>query len=156
MCTFDSCGRFLSLQSLSLFFGNKLLSAKKRKDHCEMATDCSFAKNLSPKNAIAFLRWLSCQTIGFLECLSAKFNPNYYYGRENQNNSACQSNQALIEYFAEDIDFMSSVHFKRISLLHFDRRTKKHVNQINRSLIISMPLLNSCHPFSFRAFRMIK
>ncbi len=94
-----------------MFFGNKLLSAKKRADHCEMATNCSFAKNLPPKNAIAFLRLLSCPTIGFLEFLFPKFNCNYYYGRENQNNSACQSNQAFIENFAEDIDFMSSVHF---------------------------------------------
>ncbi len=44
---------FLLLQSLSLIFGNKMISAKKRKDHCEMATDCSFAKNVLPKNAIA-------------------------------------------------------------------------------------------------------
>ncbi len=54
VCTFDSIGRFLSLQSLSLFFGNRLLSAKKRKDHCERATGCSFAKHLPPKNAMAF------------------------------------------------------------------------------------------------------
>ncbi len=76
-----------------------------------MATDYSFAKNLPPKNAIVFLSLLSCQTIGCLEFLSLKFISNYYYGRENQNNSACQSNQALIENFAEDIDFMSSVRF---------------------------------------------
>ncbi len=68
-------------------------------------------KNLSLKNAIVFLRLLRCQTIGFLEFHYPKFNSNYYYGRENQNNSACQSSQALIENFAENIDFMSSVHF---------------------------------------------
>ncbi len=45
---------FSSLQSLSLFLGNKLLSEKKRKDHCEMATDFSFAKHLLPKNAMFF------------------------------------------------------------------------------------------------------
>ncbi len=44
----------LSLQSFSLFFGNKLLSAKKRKEHCEMATDCSFAKNIPPKMWLFF------------------------------------------------------------------------------------------------------
>ncbi len=55
MCTFDSCGQFLSLQSLSLFFGNKVLIAKNvRMATGEMATGCSFAKKLPPKNAIVF------------------------------------------------------------------------------------------------------
>ncbi len=76
-----------------------------------MATDCRFAKNLPQKMQLFFMRLLSCQTVGFLEFLSPKFNFNYHYGRESQSNSACQSNQALIENFAEDIDFMSLVYF---------------------------------------------
>ncbi len=76
-----------------------------------MATDCRFAKKSPSENAIVFLRLLSCQTVGFLEFLSPKFNFNYHYGRESQNNSAYQSNQALIENFAEDIDFTLSVYF---------------------------------------------
>ncbi len=76
-----------------------------------MATDCSFAKHLPPKNAMAFFAFAKLPNHCLLEFLSPKFNSNYNYGRENQNNSACQSNQALIENFAEDIDFMSSVHF---------------------------------------------
>ncbi len=70
--------------------------------------------------------------------LFPKFNSNYYYGRENQNNLACQLNQALIENFAEDIDFMSSVHF----IAHFtntfspENQKIQHVNQIYCSLII--------------------
>ncbi len=40
---------FLTMQSLSLLLVNKLPSAEKRKDHCEMATDCSSAKRLPPK-----------------------------------------------------------------------------------------------------------
>ncbi len=110
ICTFysqTSCGCFLSLQSLSLFMGYKLLSAKKRRDHCEMATDCSFAKNL-------FLRLLSCQTIGLLEFLFPKFNSNYYYGGGTKKISVCHSNQILIENVAADIDFLSSVHFYHI------------------------------------------
>ncbi len=94
--------------------------------HCILETNCLAQKNVratvkwlqivalkkSPtENVIVFLRLLSCQTIGFLEFLSPKFNSNYYYGRENQNNSARQSNQALIENFVEDIDFMLSVHY---------------------------------------------
>ncbi len=76
-----------------------------------MATDCSFAKNLPPKMRLFFaLAKLSNYWL-FGIPLPPKFNSNYYYGRENQNNSACQSNQELIENFVEDIDFMSSVHF---------------------------------------------
>ncbi len=45
---------FLSLHSLPLFLGNKLLSAKKRKYQCEMASDCGFAKNLPPKMPLFF------------------------------------------------------------------------------------------------------
>ncbi len=87
-----------------------------------MATDCSFAKNPPPKSRL-FFAFANCQTISFLELLSQKLNFNYHYGRESQNNSAGQSNQALIDNFADDIDFMSSVHFWRISLIHFDQRT---------------------------------
>ncbi len=88
-------------------------------------------KNFRRKCDCFFLRMLSCQTIGFLEFLSPKVNSHYCYGRENQNNSACQSNQALIEKFGEDIDFMSSDHFYRISLMHFDRSTKNPTRQLN-------------------------
>ncbi len=52
-----------------------------------------------------FLRLLSCQTIGLMEFLVPKFNSNYYYGKENQKNSTCHSNQVLIENVAADIDF---------------------------------------------------
>ncbi len=91
-----------------IVFGKQTAKCKKRKHHCEMPTGWSFAKNFPAEIAIV-LRLLSCQTIGFLEFLSAKFYSNYYGGRENQDNSACQ---ALIENFVEDIDFMSSVHFR--------------------------------------------
>ncbi len=121
--------------SLALFFGSKLLSAKKFKNHCELATDCSFAKISRRKMRLFFLRLQSFQTIGFLEFLSLKFNYNYFYGRENQNNLACQSNQTLIENFAEDTDIMSSVHFWRISLIYFDQRTKKS----NTSIKLTVP-----------------
>ncbi len=50
---------FSLMQSLALFLGNKLQSAKKRKDHCELASDCSFAKMRS--------FFCVCQTIDFLE-----------------------------------------------------------------------------------------
>ncbi len=53
---------------------------------------------------------LSSQAIG-LYGIPRQFNSNNYYERENQTNSACQSNQVLIETFAVDIDFMSLVHF---------------------------------------------
>ncbi len=109
MGTFDSrtsCGRFFIAAVAFIVIWKKIAKCKKSKDHCEMATDCSFAKN-----AIVFLRLLSCQTIVFFEFLSPKFISNYYYGRENQNNSACQSNQAVIENCAEDMNFMSSVQF---------------------------------------------
>ncbi len=68
-------------------------------------------KTSRKKNATVFLRLLSCQTIGFLEFLSPKFNFSYYYGRENQHNLACQLNKAFIANFAENIDFISSIRF---------------------------------------------
>ncbi len=68
-------------------------------------------QKISLQKCDCFLPLLSCQTIGFLQFLIPKFHSNYYYGRENQNKSACQSKQALIENFAADIDIMSSLHF---------------------------------------------
>ncbi len=35
-------------------FVKQTAKCKKRKDHCEMATDCSFAKNLPPKMRLFF------------------------------------------------------------------------------------------------------
>ncbi len=46
---------FLSLQSLSLFFWKQIANCKKRKDHCEMATDCSFSKKSPAENAIIIM-----------------------------------------------------------------------------------------------------
>ncbi len=43
-----------------------------------MATNCSFAKNLPPKNAIVFLHLLSCQTIGFLEFSPKNLTPTIF------------------------------------------------------------------------------
>ncbi len=36
-------------------FGKQTAKCKKRKDHCEMATDCSFAKKTPVENAMVFL-----------------------------------------------------------------------------------------------------
>ncbi len=113
VCTFDSrtsCGHFFIAVAFIVFFGNKLLSAKYVRTTVKWLQIVTLQK-ISRRKCDCFLCLLSCQTTCFLEFLSPKFNSNYYYGRENQNNSACQSNQALIANFTEDIDFMSSVHF---------------------------------------------
>ncbi len=106
--------------------------------------DCSFAFAKMPKH------WL----FGLHRLL----NSNYYYGSEIQKNSACQSKQALIENFAVDIDVLSSVYFLRIFTNIFWPEDQKiqHVNQIYRSLMISIQLLSSCHLFSFRAFKITR
>ncbi len=101
---------FLSLQSLSLFFWIQTAKCKKRKDHCEVSTDCSFAK-VSHRKYDYFFAFAKLPNHWLFAILLPKLNFNYHYGRENQNNSACQSNHALSEKFAEDIDFMLSVHF---------------------------------------------
>ncbi len=51
--------------TLFVFLGNKLLSAKKRKDHCEMATDCSSAKILPPKMRLFFCLCLAAKPLAF-------------------------------------------------------------------------------------------
>ncbi len=112
MCTFDSCGHFLSLQSLSLFFWKQTAKCKKNVRTTVKWLQVVALQNTSRlKMRWLFLRLLSCQTIGFLEFLSPKFNSNYYYGRENQNNSALSIKSSINLNFAEDINFMSSVHF---------------------------------------------
>ncbi len=109
MCTFNSrtsCGRFL--QSLSLFLGNKLLNAKNVSTTVKWLQVGALQKILPPKLRL-FSAFAKLPNHCFLEFLSAKFYSNYYCGRENQDNSACQ---ALIENFVENIDYMSSVHFR--------------------------------------------
>ncbi len=71
-------------------FGKHTTKCKKRKDHCEMATDCSLAKNLPPKMRLFFFA-LGKLPNYWLFGIPREFNSSYYYGRENHNNSANQS-----------------------------------------------------------------
>ncbi len=45
---------FIAAVALVAFGKQKAKFRKKRKDHCEMAADCSFAKKSPAKNAIDF------------------------------------------------------------------------------------------------------
>ncbi len=53
-------------------------------------------QKISRRKCDSFFRLLSCQTIIFLEFLAYLY-PIIIQKKDNQNNSACQSNQALIE-----------------------------------------------------------
>ncbi len=81
---------------------------QKRKDHYEMATDCSFAKNLPPKMRL-FFAFAKLANHLFLEFLT-QLTPIIMM-KEWTKKTACQSHQAFIEKFAAGIDFMSSIHF---------------------------------------------
>ncbi len=60
---------FASLQSLSLFLGNKLLSAKNVKTTVKWLQIVALQK-VSRRKCDCFLPLLSCQTIGFLEFIA--------------------------------------------------------------------------------------
>ncbi len=84
-----------------------------------MALSCINPLRRAFKFSGVFLRLVNCLAIGF-----------WHSSVQNQNNSACQSNQAITENFAEDINFMLSVHFLLILLIHFDQRTRKSSTSI--------------------------